>query len=63
MSSKTSTRSVSAKPMTQTAASRIQAATAKAHGGIVANGTFAVVDFLIRRAAAGAAGNAARAGA
>lgn len=41
MSSKTSTRSVSAKPMTQTAASRIQAATAKAHGGVVTKGTFA----------------------
>jgi hypothetical protein len=41
MSKKTSVPSVSATPMTQSAASRIQAATAKAHGGIVAKGTFA----------------------
>ena len=41
MSNKTSTRSGSAKPMTQGAASRIQAATAKAHGGAVPKGTFA----------------------
>lgn len=41
MTTKTSTPAAASTPMTQTAASRIQAATARASGGSVAKGSFA----------------------
>lgn len=40
MTSKTSTRAAPSTPMTQTAASRIQSATARTSGGTVAKGSF-----------------------
>lgn len=41
MTTKTSAPSAPATPMTATAAARIQGATAKANGGMVAKGSFA----------------------
>ncbi len=41
MTSKTSTPAAPSAPMTQTAASRIQSATARSTGGAVAKGSFA----------------------
>lgn len=41
MTTKTSTPAAPSTPMTQTAASRIQAATARTSGGTVAKGSFA----------------------
>jgi len=41
MTIKTSTPPAPSTPMTATAAARIQSATAKAHGGVVAKGSFA----------------------
>jgi len=49
MTTKTSTQSAPATPMTETAAARIQKATAKANGGTVSKGSFAA---RARRAAA-----------